>query len=175
MSFITILTHTPTWVFGLFAALVALGVSQCVKRQATLYRVALMPLTMTALSAAGLISVFGAQAQPLLLWAVAAAASGIVIFNRPAPAGTLYDATKRQFTLPGSFVPLLLIMSIFCTKYGVNASLAMRPELAHQFQFAAVVSAIYGGFSGIFVARAARLWKLAAQGRTAALSTLRHR
>ena len=73
---------------------------------------------------------------------------------------------------PGSAVPLALMMGIFFTKYAVGVLLAMHPELRHQMGFALGISALYGGFSGIFAARALRLWTLAlrsdrAQGRTA--------
>lgn len=168
MSLLSILTHTPYWVFGLFAALAALGISQCVQREVTLQRMTLVPLAMVGLSLYGTVSVFGAQFHVLALWAAAAAASALAVFSRRAAAGTRYDAARRTFTVPGSIVPLLLIMGIFCTKYGVNVALALHPAPAHNPQFAAAVSAVYGAFSGVFAARAARLWKLAAQGRGAA-------
>jgi uncharacterized protein YneF (UPF0154 family) len=65
------------------------------------------------------------------------------------------------FTLPTSWVPLLLILGIFLTKYIVGVELAMRPALARDDQYTLVVSVIYGLFSGIFIGRAARLWRLA--------------
>ena len=63
--------------------------------------------------------------------------------------------------MAGSAVPLMLMMGIFFTKYVVGVSLSMHPELAHQTPVAVGISALYGAFTGIFVGRAARLWKLA--------------
>ena len=61
----------------------------------------------------------------------------------------------------GVFVPLLLIVGIFMVKYVVGVELAMAPRLAHDAQYALVVATLYGAFTGVFVGRAARLWRLA--------------
>ena len=44
-----IVTHTPTWVWGLLLALLWLGLKQSVSRTASLRRVTVMPLVMTGL------------------------------------------------------------------------------------------------------------------------------
>jgi len=44
-----------------------------------------------------------------------------------------------------------------------GASIGMQPSLAHDSSFALIVSGLYGAFSGIFLARAARLWRIALQ------------
>ena len=36
----------------------------------------------------------------------------------------------------------------------------MQPSLAHDSVFATAVGALYGSFSGIFLARSANLWRL---------------
>ena len=63
--------------------------------------------------------------------------------------------------MPGSWVPLTLIVGIFLTKYVVGVDLAMQLSLAQDSQYTLIVAAIYGTFSGIFMGRAARLWRLA--------------
>jgi hypothetical protein len=78
--------------------------------------------------------------------------------------GTRYDATDRTFFLPGSWVPLATILGIFLTRYIVNVDLAMNPPLAADSQYALAVAALYGVFTAVFLGRAARLWRLAAQG-----------
>ena len=84
--------------------------------------------------------------------------------SRPAPAGASYDAATREFSLPGSVVPLALMMGIFFTKYAVGVSTAMVPELTQLESFVLTVTVIYGAFSGIFLGRAIRLWRLAYRG-----------
>ena len=60
-------------------------------------------------------------------------------------------------------MPLALFMGIFITKYAVGVSIGIQASLAHDGTFALTVSTLYGAFSGIFLARAARLWRLALQ------------
>ncbi|SDC07731.1 hypothetical protein SAMN05444679_101277 [Variovorax sp. CF079] len=156
-----ILAHTPRWVFALFAMLVWLGAKQLFAGGVSLTRIALMPIAMTALSVYGVLSGFGDSPMALMAWAGAAALMLWTVLQRPLPAGTRYDAAARRFQVAGSAVPLALMMGIFFTKYAVGVLLAMHPELKQQAAFALGISALYGGGSGIFAARALRMWTLA--------------
>ena len=160
-----IVTHTPHWVFGLFVLLVWLGCKQLMSGRVSLVKVTVMPVAMTGLAVYGVASAFGASntAGPaaLLAWAAAAAVLLAVSIRQPLHANTRYNAEARAFDVAGSAVPLMLMMGIFFTKYVVGFSLSMHPELAHQTPVAVGISALYGAFTGIFVGRAARLWKLA--------------
>ena len=162
MMLMQILVHTPRWVFGLLAVLLALGVSQLAARRASLARVSMLPLAMLGLSFYGAWSAFG-QAQPwvLLAWLTALGAAAVLVARRPLPAGTGYDAASRSFALPGSAVPLAMMMAIFFTKYAVGVAMTMQPGLARNATFAWLTSALYGAFSGVFLGRAGRLWRLA--------------
>lgn len=160
----TILKNTPTWVWGLLSALLVLGLSQVRSRDVGQVRMALTPVAMTGLSLWGTLSAFGQTlllAPVMLVWLAGAAVMFALIATRQPAAGARYNATNRSFHVPGSVVPLLLIMGIFFTKYIVGVELAMQPTLAHDTQYALVVSALYGLFSGTFAGRAARTWRLA--------------
>jgi hypothetical protein len=161
MMLFEILAHTPRWVFVLFAVLVWFGAKQLLANTVSLTRITLLPLAMTGLSVYGVISAFGESPAALAGWAVGAAALVFLVLQRRLPAGTRYDAATRRFHLGGSAVPLVLMMGIFFTKYIVGVMLAMHPEIGHQAGFALGISTLYGIFSGIFSARALRLWKLA--------------
>ena len=156
-----ILANTPKWVFVLFAALLWLGLNQLLTRKIQLTRVTLIALGMGAFSFYGAASAFAANPMALLAWLVAMALAAAVVMQRPLPAATRYDPASQRLTVPGSAVPLALMMGIFFTKYAVGVSLAMQPVLATHLDFALAVSTLYGVFSGIFAARAARLWRLA--------------
>ena len=67
---------------------------------------------------------------------------------------------RHNFHLPGSWVPMGLILAVFLMKYGIGVQLAMAPELAHQAGFAYTVSTLYGLLSGLFGARTLRLLRL---------------
>ena len=158
-----ILTNTPRWVWVLLIVLLWLGFSQVVTRTASLKRITLMPLAMIGLSLYGTITTFDAGAQVLLVWLCTGGLMATLVLQQPLHDATRYDTWTQRFTLPGSWVPLMLILGIFMTKYIVGAVTAMQPALAHDASFSLAFGALYGAFSGVFLARTARLWRLALQ------------
>jgi hypothetical protein len=172
----SILSNTPTWVWALLAGLIALGASQLFQRKASLVRVNLLPVSMTALSVYGTVAALRASGQlpaALALWLLVAITTAVaaLAWRHQAPRGTRYDPTQRSFHLPGSAVPLVLIGCIFLTKYLVGVELAMQPQLVRESGFVFGLAAVYGVFNGIFIARAARLWQLARGTAKSALVT----
>ena len=165
-----IVIHTPLWVWGLLLALLALGLSQIITRTVGLRRTTVLPLVMVALSLYGTVSAFGAAPMVLLAWLATGAVTGALVLQRPLPPGTRFDAASRRFTVPGSVVPLVLIVGIFLIKYVVGVTLAMQPALAHEAGFRLAFGALYGAFSGVFAARGARLWRLALRHERTTLS-----
>lgn len=162
-----ILRRTPVWVWGLLAGFFALGISQLRDRSASLVRTSLLPLGMTLFSAWGTLSAFGSS--PLLEAAIGVWIAGsMLLFFIVAPghSAASYDPVRRTYALPGSLAPLALILGIFLVKYIVGVELAMAPRLMRDPQYALTVAGLYGAFSGMFIGRAARLWRLALTTRT---------
>ncbi len=160
-ALVPVLRQTPVWVWGLLAGLVALGASQLRERTASLARVSLMPVAMTVFSVSGTFSALATsphRAQALVAWLAAAALAFALLARGQAHAQ--YDAARRLYRLPGSAVPLWLIVGIFLVKYVVGVDLAMAPQLVQDAGYALSVAALYGAFTGVFVGRAARLWRL---------------
>jgi hypothetical protein len=158
----SILRRTPIWVWGLLAGLLALGISQLRDRTAGLARVSLLPLAMTIFSVSGMFSAFGGSphlAGAIAAWLIAAAITFAVL--APGRAAAQFDPVRRSYRLPGSVVPLLLIVGIFLVKYVVGVELAMAPRLMQDTQYVLIVAALYGAFTGVFLGRASRLWRLA--------------
>jgi hypothetical protein len=155
-----IILNTPRWVWVLLVALLGLGFSQALARTASLKRITLMPVVMTGLSLSGVVGAFGAGA-PLLAWLVACVLTAASLARQALPEATRYDPATRNFSLPGSWVPLALILGIFMTKYFVGVATAMQPALAREWEFALGFSALYGVFSAVFLARTWSLWRLA--------------
>ncbi len=156
-----IIHSTPVWVWALLAALVALGYSQSRSRSVGLRRLLVIPMIMIFLSLFGTVSAFGPSPAVLGVWLAACAMVVSLMVLRPAPLGAAYDSTLRRYAIPGSWLPLFVILGIFCTKYAVGVTLAMQPGMAQQAVFATLVSMLYGLFSGFFAGRALRLWRLA--------------
>lgn len=159
-----ILGNTPTWVWGLLAGLIALGATQLRERRQGLARVSLMPLAMVGFSLWSATSAFGRSpmvTEALWLWVLAAAATAALFAF--APSAARYDAQTRSFRLPGSWVPMLLFVGVFTARYVVAVRLALHPGLLVDATFVLPVAALYGAFSGMFLGRAAQLWRVAAR------------
>jgi len=161
-AFGAMLRGTPPWVWGLLIALVALGLSQLRERTASLLRTSLVPVGMAAFSGWGMWSAFhGTPIGPEVLAVWTGLAIAVTAAVAPGRATGSYDPARREYRLPGSVVPLLLIVGIFATKWLVGVQLAILPRLAADPGFALPVAALYGLFNGLFAGRAARLWRLA--------------
>ena len=163
-SILEIVKRTPTWVWGLFAALLALGISQLRDQQPSLRRVTLVPIGMMVFGLYGLWSAFGSSPQiaaVMLIWLAATLlVSGAMLFL-PVRSKARFEAATAQFSVPGSAVPLVLILGIFLTKYLAGVELGMNPSVARDASFALPIGLLYGAFNGLFAARALRLIRLA--------------
>ncbi|MEP7100065.1 MAG: DUF6622 family protein [Burkholderiales bacterium] len=159
--FIAIVQHTPVWVWGLLAVLVALGLSQARDREMSLMRVTILPLVMIALSLSGVFSAFGHF--PVAIGGWAAGVGAALAFGRQfiAVRGAAWSSQTATLRVPGSWLPLVLIVALFALKYFAGASLALHPDLAHDTTFAGLISVGYGMFSGLFLARGLSLRNLA--------------
>ncbi len=152
-----ILTHTPLWVFGLFFGLVYLGYLQSRTRQVSRGRLIVLPVAMLAWSLYSVWSTFDAHLTALAAWACAWVAVVAIAMLRAPSRRAAYDASTKQFTVPGSGVPLALMMGIFFFKYAVAVVHAMTPGILETTTAVVVVAGTYGLFSGLFMARALRV------------------
>ncbi len=159
--FFQIISRTPVWVWAILVVLLWVGFKQTLPRSVSLRRITVLPLVMVGLSLVGTLTAFGAGSHVLLAWGAAAAVAAAVVMQRSLPQNTHYRVWTQHFQLPGSWTPLMLMMGIFTTKFAVGVTLVMHAEMARDVFFAQSIAAVYGGFSGVFVARAARLWQLA--------------
>ncbi len=150
---LTIVEHTPKWVWLLLVALLWLGIRQMQTTQVPLPRLLALPVAMGALSLSGLAGAFGLTATTLLAWAAAWCATVAVLRAAGWTAHAQYDRVLRRFTVPGSVMPLLLILVIFCFRYAVGVTKAMSPELLTLPSTATVCALAYGAPAGAFAAR----------------------
>lgn len=160
---IQILRQAPVWVWPLLAGLVALGLSQRRARWLTLRRATVVPLVMAGLSWLGVVSAFGMQPAALLAWATGMAVGAVAADAGGMWPGVVWSAAERRLRVPGSWVPLVLILAIFVTKFAVGAALAIQPALQAAPMFGLAVGCAYGGFSGMFFARGVAMWKAVRQ------------
>ena len=161
MMLLQIAQHTPIWVWGLLVALVAYGLSQARARAVSLTRMTVLPLVLLALSFSGVVSTFAHATIAILAWAVGVIAAVTVGRRFMTVPGASWSAETGLLQVPGSWMPMVLMLALFLIKYGVGVTLAMNPAMALDTSFGACCGFAYGGFSGLFAARALRLRGLA--------------
>lgn len=154
-----ILSHTPVWVWGILAALLALGFSQTRQRRVAPWRLLMLP---TALLGLGLWSMTpGFRVLPLaaLVWLAALCTGLALLVNRPAPAGTVWLPAEQRLLVPGSWMPMLLILVVFSLRYAANVGMAINPAWRREPWVLLTLALVYGGLGGMFLGRSLGLLK----------------
>ena len=162
---VQMLMHTPLWVFGLFFGLAYAGYLQSKARLVSRHRLAVLPSAMLLLSFLGVWSSFGPNLTAFASWACALLVVVTFSLALAPPRSVSYSPESGLFTVPGSWVPLALMMCIFFTKYAVAVARALNPGSANSLVLVAVICTICGLCSGIFLARAWRVARIAKQPR----------
>ena len=160
---IQIVLHTPAWVWALLTALVAVGLAQTRDREMSATRVTVLPLVLVALSLVGVLTAF--RRFPIAIGGWAGGLGLALTFGRHlvAARGARWLAGSQTVRVPGSWLPLALIVALFMIKYVAGVSLALHPALRADAGFASACSVAYGLFSGLFLARGLSLRAVAAQ------------
>ena len=145
--------HIPVWVYFIFVALVALGWRQARTRIVPVGVVSGVALGMLGLSLYGVIAAFGARPAPLVAWALGMAVS--IGFGRGVlgPRGLVAHSASRV-QVPGSWLPLVLMMAIFIAKFALGFAIGMRLPVIAAPWFVVGASFVFGVLSGAFAARA---------------------
>lgn len=156
-----IVQQTPVWVWVLLAKLVALGLWQTRQREMSLLRVTVLPVVLLVLSMAGVFNTFGTLPASFGAWLCGLTGALLLPRRLHTPAGARWSAARASLHVPGSWLPLALILGSFSIKYFAGASLSMHPALASDATFAALCSAGFGCFNGLFMGRAMALRALA--------------
>ena len=158
---VQILSHTPIWVYALFLVLLAFGLIQTRTRTVRKLPALLLPAGMLALSLAGIYTSFGLATLPLAAWGVAIAIASVVGYTFFRDTRIHCTATDGTFFIPGSWVPLVVMMAIFLTKYVYAVMHAYNAAVIATPLFIGALSAVYGLLSGYFSSRAVNLITLA--------------
>ena len=158
-----ILQHIPVWVFALLIGLIALGLVQTRTRHIRKQRLLGINIALTVFTLVGVVQQWRLTpwlALSLLSWAAMGLLVAWALGQGAAPEGASFEPETRRFTVPGSWLPLTLFMTIFACKFAVGMTTAMAPDLLDSLSAAIGVSALYGLLSGVLNAKAWRLLKL---------------
>jgi len=148
-----ILMYTPRWVFGLLAGLVVLGLIQMRTRQVPVNVSFIMPVAMMLMSAIGTLIDLGFTWATILFWLIGATGVTTLILRFSVKSIPIYDQSTGKLTLQGSWIPLVIIFAIFCTRYALKISMGMQLTVVKEFYFVPAISLILGSFSGYFIAQ----------------------
>lgn len=165
-----VLRGTPFWVYPLLLGLIVLGFLQTKPREVAPVRLAILPVALGLFSLSRVYAQFGADALALAAWTAGTAAALLANRALKQPAGASWSAATGTFHVPGSWVPLGLMLAMFFARYALAVILAMMPGMMHSAGFASAASFGLGLLSGMFLARALRVRSLrpALPGRRAA-------
>lgn len=162
-TLLLILTHTPWWVFLLFALLAWLGVQSLRPRTVPLRRVFITPAIFIAWGLVGLVPAARTAPAIMPVWGLAAAAGGALAFFSLRLEGLRADRGRSVVHLPGSAVPLIRNLLIFAAKYGLAVAMARLPEMRGQLvAWDMGVSGIAFGYFLGWTARFLLSWRRAA-------------
>lgn len=161
---IEILKHTPSWVFGLLVGLIILGFLQARTRKVGPALAFSLPFFMLFLSFNGVVSNLGWQGMILVCWSSGLAIATwefVKISAASSNAGKVrWDEESSKFLIQGSWVPLVIFMAIFFTRYSLGVATAMNAPLLREPLTPLVSSLFLGVMSGFFVARAITYWRV---------------
>ncbi|MBB3194077.1 DUF6622 family protein [Roseateles terrae] len=167
-----IATHVPVWVWILLVALIALGLKQRQTQFVSRKRLLVLPAVWLVFGAWGVQKGFGQAGTAgvaMVAWAAGLLTSTGALVASGWPASTdsrtgqpqapgAIDATGAQrasglYRVPGSWLPMVVMLAIFCARFAVGMALGVRPSLAQDATFAGIASLSFGLLSGFFVGR----------------------
>lgn len=154
MIFLTI-THTPFYVWAILALLVYRGVAAMRDRELTMRQFLLLPVVMTLLSLYGLITNAGGV---IGLAASGAGFATTIALTYHSASIAAKPATHGFIRVPGSALPLIVILTIFLIKYVNAVALHMHPGLDQDALWAPLLRGVMGCCSGYFIGRAMKLY-----------------
>jgi hypothetical protein len=158
---VDILQQTPVWVWALLMGLLALGLLQTRIRELSVARVTAVPAAMVLLSLGGILSAFGLLAMSLAAWAAGFGIASYGWLGATKVPGASWSPISGTLRVPGSWLPLVMIVGLFLTRYAAAVFLSLNPQWASDGVFAGTCSLAYGVFSGMFWGRARSLRALA--------------
>lgn len=165
-TLLQILHFTPRWVFGLLVALVIVGSMQARTRRVPVGLALTLPAAMLLLSLTSVLRDSSLTRLAPVAWLLGlgiATALGLRVMRADA---ATYDAGSRRLVIAGSRAPLFVILGIFLVRYAIGVVNGMNLELARIPAVVLGAGLLLGAFSGFFVARGLRFWRVHAAHRT---------
>ncbi|HVE10382.1 MAG TPA: DUF6622 family protein [Paraburkholderia sp.] len=159
MSPVEIIQGTPIWVWVLLVYLLSRGFKALHSGTAPLSRLAIIPVVFAGWGILHLLTYPLAGWSAALAWIVAALAGvlgGVFIASR---SRFIVDPAANTVMLPGSVVPLVLILITFATKFWLGFELATVTNLSMLGLYTVIDAAVSGIVAGVFGGRFLTYWR----------------
>lgn len=151
-----IASHTPIYVWAILGFLVYRGIAASRDRSMSARSVFILPVVMLVLGLQSTANGFGLASPAGAAW-LAGIAAGVVLMWQRAGNGAVLDRAAGMVHLRGSWLPMVLMMTIFVGKFAMAVALASQPALRDNVAFALPACTAFGTLSGAFMARPLRV------------------
>lgn len=151
-----IISRTPIWVWAILAALIFMGGKALRPRTVKRYTVLIAPIAFLMLGLTSSRGTIGFASWGISLLAVAS----FTFFVWKPTAGARYVPEGDQLHMPGSVVPMVLMLAIFLLNYIINVTLAMNPALRNELLWQVGPGIVLGALSGLFAGRALTMFRM---------------
>ncbi|RFU49583.1 DUF6622 family protein [Paraburkholderia sp. DHOC27] len=158
MSLATILHGTPIWVWVLLVVLLSRGIKALKSGTTPLAKLAVVPIIFAVWGIVHLAADPSTGWPTPLAWvagALAGIVGGVVLARRTR---FIVDPVANTVMLPGSMVPLVLIVVTFATKFWLGVELATATASTPVLTYLVIEAAVSGIVAGIFGGRFFTYW-----------------
>jgi hypothetical protein len=158
--FMQILSHTPVYVWVLLAALTTLGLLQTRRRRVAPMRLVALPAVLLGLGLWSMAPAFRALPISGAAWLAALALGAAAGLRMRLAPGTAWLDTQRRFDLPGSWMPMALVLVIFLLRYAVGVGSALHPDWRNWAGLQVSLAVTFGLLAGLQLGRTGSLLRL---------------
>jgi hypothetical protein len=149
---IEIIKNTPVWVFMLFSVLLWLGLNQSKTRTIKITTSLILPCIMLILSLHSILTVFPDKFFNLALW-LSTMLIACYIGLKLNIVNVNYRKPDKHIEIEGSWLPLILIIFLFITKYTVGVLHSLHSDIIAEPSFIIIICGLLGLFNGLFTSR----------------------
>jgi len=122
-----IITHTPVWVFVLFAGLIGIGATAMRPRNMPLRRLFITPAVFIVWGLVSLVSKHEPSALLVGDWLITAAIGAAFGWMTTRLTGLRADRANGRVYLPGSPALMIRIVVVFLVKYAMGVAIGINP------------------------------------------------
>lgn len=149
-----ILRDTPLWVWFVAGLLWWRGHALTRSQITSGGRLFILPAVFLVMSLAATVTTFDARLPIMVAWVLGAITAALIWASSRQSEDLLFNRQNRTYRVPGSGVPLVLIMVAFCARYAIGIALAQHDDLRASMLFGVSSAFIFGSIGGAFMGRA---------------------